>query len=590
MLKQTIALCLLAPALFAGTWRIDGADTENRYRLSLGAGTFYTDGFINSSAVPTESEYFAYYTMDDNANTTIVLDSSGNGRNTVHPSGNTAGYSSEGLKGSALWTAIGSGGFPIHSSISTVMDGDFSMAAWINLDCAEPNTAIFFSPAAGNNCFAMIKHVDGLMLCKFGGDGASYSVNVFPTWHHIVFVKSNSAVTVHYDGVGLGSVEAGGAYSTAWTLFDAGMSGYNQTISDEVIFYNTALTQEKVTELYESYEARPQFATVTYDAGYFVSDMGLSGACSLSFASKTVLVGGTIGVFPTITRNDPRYVFGGWKDNTGAEVTESADYSISEVHANWNNNRTSGFITFDYDGGSGPMPNSWSLYEGFAMEQPYLGNYFPTGVTQTGYDFNGWFTDYDGAGIQITTDKLSNSTEWNGGAVYAYWTLTPITMYFDVSYATPVLSASYAEYASASYTPGASGMSLPSAYPGCPGYYWTGYWIDSYSTQYDSNSMVPYESTTLWPVWAQTGGNGSLTFNLQGGYGDTPTITLYDGWSFGSGPLNGNEFPANPTDMSYTFVGWNTSADGSGTWIEASTIYDGATWSYSGLEIFAIWY
>ena len=90
-------------------------------------------------------------------------------------------------------------------------------------------------------------------------------------------------------------------------------------------------------------------------------------------------------------------------------------------------------------------------------------------------------------------------------------------------------------------------------------------------------------------MWNTTTEDGYASFDLQGGSGNTPWIRVYDGWSFGSGDLGGNEFPADPTLDGYTFGGWFTATGGGGTQIYASTIYYFADWSYY-VTLYAFWY
>ena len=68
-----------------------------------------------------------------------------------------------------------------------------------------------------------------------------------------------------------------------------------------------------------------------------------------------------------------------------------------------------------------------------------------------------------------------------------------------------------------------------------------------------------------------------VTFNANGGTPATQERTVRQGNSLGS------SFPGNPTRNGYTFLGWNTQTDGTGTAFLNSTVVD------SDIEVFAQW-
>jgi uncharacterized repeat protein (TIGR02543 family) len=583
MFKNVISKSLLLILALSAAWRVNGKDQFTWGNiLSTQFGTFYADGGLNpvSSGVLLP---FAYYNLDDCTGTSTVLDSSGYGRHTSHPYGNTINYSAAGLAGTALWTVPGSGGFPVHADITAAMAGDFTFATWFRNFGTETYLAIFYTPLNNSQCFSMINIGGGYLLCDFGGGTSSFSVNMFPTWHHIVFSKSGSAVSVYYDGASLGSVPVGGQYSTNWRLFDSEWSGYSGTLADELKFFNVALTAQQVTDLYESYD-HPEFVTVYFNTSFFQADMGNPGACNLEYGAKVYVEGDQIGAFPALTSNDPRYVFNRWAYTMGDRLeTWSTVYDGLEACAYWDTVSSSCTLYFDSQGGS-TVPDYWGLYEGFTFEIPYLGNVWPADPVYDGYVFAGWFNGAEGTGTPITAQGIYDSMTFGSGYIYAFahWTLPPITFTFNsgvpaCGWGTTQTDIPGIEnhvtydYTEITYGAGAEITALPSASVTGPRYTFAGYWYDPYySVVYQAGSFAPtsiypYEgSFPLFAMWDDGGFEGTLAFDSMDGTPVTLTKNLFDGSDFGTGDFGELSWPENPTRPGYVFDGWNTQADGQG--------------------------
>ena len=587
MFTKFMAISLLMILALSAALRINGEDAFIwGYSMSTQFGLFYTDGVLNTAVQePEGTSVFAYYKMDDYAASYTVLDSSGNNRHaTIGETTDT--LSAPGLVDSSLLVNNFSGGLLVNESIPQIMAGDFTAAVWLYIEAgnsAMMNTAIFFTPESQNYTRAYINN-NGTLNVAFGDNYTEYPVNVVSAWHHIVFVKNGNSYNIYYDGAFIAAQGIGPYYSTDWTWFDGAMSDWLSPRIDELIFYDKALTPSQVTDLFASYDG-PDFGTITYDVGYYTSDMELPGACTIEYSSKLYLEGTEIGAFPTITSNDPRYSFASWVyAGQGDYLYETSPvYDGLTAAANWITVSPASALYFDSQGGS-QVSEWWELYEGFTFEIPYFGNFFPADPTYEGYMFAGWFNGAEGTGYPITAQGVYDSITFGTGYMYAfaYWTLPPIT--FTFTSGVPATGWGTAQtdipgienyvtydYTESTYGAGAEITALPSASVTGPRYTFAGYWYDPYySVVYQAGSFAPtsiypYEgSFPLFSMWDDGGFEGTLAFDSMDGTPVTLTKNLFDGSDFGTGDFGELSWPENPTRPGYVFDGWNTQADGQG--------------------------
>jgi uncharacterized repeat protein (TIGR02543 family) len=466
------------------------------------------------------------------------------------------------------------------------MAGDFTAAVWLYIEAgnsAMMNTAIFFTPESQNYTRAYINN-NGTLNVAFGDNYTEYPVNVVSAWHHIVFVKKGNSYNIYYDGAFIAAQGIGSYYSTDWTWFDGAISDWLPPRIDELIFYDKALTPSQVTDLFASYDG-PTFGTITYDVGYYMSDMGLPGACTIEYSSKLYLEGTEIGAFPTITSNDPRFSFASWVyAGQGDYLYETSPvYDGLVAAANWITVSPASALYFDSQGGS-QISEWWELYEGFTFEIPYFGHYFPANPTYEGYVFAGWFNGAEGTGTPITAQGIYESMTFGSGYMYAfaYWTLPPITFTFNSGVPAAGLGTTQTDipgienyvtydYTEITYGAGAEITALPSASVTGPRYTFAGYWYEPYYSvvyqvgSFAPTSIYPYEgSFPLFAMWDDGGFEGTLAFDSMDGTPVTLTKNLFDGSDFGTGDFGELSWPDNPTRPGYVFDGWNTQADGQG--------------------------
>ena len=597
MFKNVIAIRLLMILALSAALRINGEDQLTWGNiLSTQFGLFYTDGVLNTAVQEAESaSVFAYYKMDDYAASYTVLDSSGNGRH-ASLSETTDTLSAPGLVDGSLLVNNFSGGLLVNESIPQIMAGDFTAAVWLYIEAgnsAMMNTAIFFTPESQNYTRAYINN-NGTLNVAFGDNYTEYPVNVVSAWHHIVFVKNGNSYNIYYDGAFIAAHTIGSYYSTDWTWFDGAMSDWLPPRIDELIFYDKALTPSQVTDLFTSYDG-PNFGTITYDVGYYTSDMGLPGACTIEYSSKLYLEGTEIGAFPTITSNDPRFSFASWVyAGQGDYLYETSPvYDGLVAAANWITVSPASALYFDSQGGS-QVSEWWELYEGFTFEIPYFGHYFPADPTYEGYVFAGWFNGAEGTGYPITAQTIYESMIFGTGYMYAFahWTLPPIT--FNFTSGVPTYGGGTAqtdipgienyatiEYFSADFAPGVEITALPSASVPGPRYSFSGYWWEPYyATSYYVGAYAPQNNDPfggpipLYAMWTDNGYQGELFFDLQGGTGEAPSKKLYTQQWFACGDFGEECWPSPPTYEGLEFLGWYTQPGGGGTQIEINTTWD----------------
>jgi uncharacterized repeat protein (TIGR02543 family) len=187
------------------------------------------------------------------------------------------------------------------------------------------------------------------------------------------------------------------------------------------------------------------------------------------------------------------------------------------------------------------------------------------GFTKTGYDFTGWNTDEDGSG-----------TAYADGETYDF--AADVTLY-----------AQWAQIFTATFDGNGAGMggmspqsaSAPTALTGNGftnlGYNFIGWNTasDGSGTAYEGGATYAFDAdVTLYAQWAQIFtvtffGNGQDGGATDPQHATSPTA------------LTGNGF----TNTGFTFSGWNTSSDGSGT-----AYADGATYAFDAdVTLYAQW-
>ena len=192
---------------------------------------------------------------------------------------------------------------------------------------------------------------------------------------------------------------------------------------------------------------------------------------------------------------------------------------------------------------------------------------------KTGYIFKGWEWDYD-KGLIFGDLSSALSAVYSPVYLKAVWETEPVN--YTLSYNANGGSGSMS---SQTVTEGQAAKLKTNTFIKT-GYYFTG-WntkANGSGTSYSDGAYATfYGNTTLYAQW-QKYADPVITFNKNDGSGTTVTQTVPYGES---ATLNANSF----TRTGYTFTGWNTKADGSGT-----AYGDGASISpSSNITLYAQW-
>lgn len=220
------------------------------------------------------------------------------------------------------------------------------------------------------------------------------------------------------------------------------------------------------------------------------------------------------------------YRFTGW---TGTDLTEKTlDVVIPagstgdrEYTANWVETRT---VTFDVNGhGTAPAPQTVDIGTKAVK---------PTDPVQTGWRFDGWYTDKDCTAAydfdSVVTDNIT---------LYAKWVKTVTVTYHVGSYGTA--PASQTVDAGKKFTRPADPVDSRAIFQG-----W--YTDENYTTAYDFGSAVETD-LNLYAKWKD-----GYRVVFQTAYGTAPAEQKV--------ALNGKATkPADPTATGYIFKGWYTS-------------------------------
>lgn len=180
--------------------------------------------------------------------------------------------------------------------------------------------------------------------------------------------------------------------------------------------------------------------------------------------------------------------------------------------------------------------------------------------TRSGYSFTGWNAAADGS----STNFAGGSTYVMGASnytIYAQWLGNPFTLTYNANGGTVAPSSEVrradAVAAISASTPTRSGYTFSS---------WNTAANGSGTTYASSASLtMPASNLTLYAQW--TAMNNGVSYNANGGTG-APTGANYN---YGD-PVTVSS--TSPSRTGYTFTGWNTAANGSGTPYSATDVFN----------------
>ena len=262
------------------------------------------------------------------------------------------------------------------------------------------------------------------------------------------------------------------------------------------------------------------------------------------------------------------YTFTGWKDSEGNDYHDGEEYSFAgntTLYAQWAPN--------DY-----PLQYWKNIAAGetvyiqtnFTFDKPFT--VAACEDTRTGYNFVNWNTKADGSGDSYNAGETATISKDETVALYAQWQAKDYDVTFDANGGTGTMTAQ-------TITFDATANLIANAFTKT-GYTFAG-WAKSADEPYTYEDKAPYtmetEGATLYAKWSAN--PYEVTFNANGGEGTMDAQTIYYD---ASADLTANTF----TRTGYTFKGWNTKADGTGTSYADNASY---TMTTEGTTLYAQW-
>ena len=292
---------------------------------------------------------------------------------------------------------------------------------------------------------------------------------------------------------------------------------------------------------------------ITYTATYDANN-ATSGTVP---AVQSYTTGGTALTLPgnsgTLARSG--YTFAGWAtaaDGSGTSytaaqtnVTLTADRTL---YAKWTAN--SNVVTYNSQLGTAVGNGSFTTGSTLTL---------PAAPTRTGYTFAGWFTASTGGSALVSG---YSPTETAAITIYAQWTANTYTVTYNAN-----SSTSGAAPGSQSYTSGGTTLTLDnnSGTLARTGYSFAGWntLANGSGTNYASGASLQTftADTTLYAKW--TGNIYTATYNSNSSTsGTVPSVQTY---TTGGSAITLAANTGTLARTGYTFAGWNTAADGTGT-------------------------
>lgn len=291
---------------------------------------------------------------------------------------------------------------------------------------------------------------------------------------------------------------------------------------------------------------------LTLYAKWDKNDFKLTFICDdLTYKTLDVKYGDTIPSIETPTKTG--HVFAGWLlSKTGNEVV-SDDYKITKnltLYAKWTKNNYT--ITFDSKGGTTIPSVEYAYFDSIIA---------PAAPLKEGYTFAGWYLNDEYFNFNDAKMPAENIT------LEAKWNANTYTVKFNSNGGTEIADAKVVF---------GNKISEPSS-PTKVGYTFAGWYIGE--ELYDFESLIPANNVTLVAKW--TANEYTINFDLNGVEGTIESIkTKYD--------ETVKTPECNIDRIGYTFVKWNTKADGTGiNYLELTDLKNISTGE--DVTLYAIW-
>jgi uncharacterized repeat protein (TIGR02543 family) len=295
-------------------------------------------------------------------------------------------------------------------------------------------------------------------------------------------------------------------------------------------------------------------AAAQYDITYNSNGAG-SGSVPSSHSGAVGAQFTTSGNTGTLAKTG--YTFGGW--NTAANGSGTTYLAASTVlmpnggmtlYAIWTPSAFT--LTYNANGGTGAPANE-------TRNAGAVANLSATAPTKAGSVFGGWNTLANGTGTNYSS-SASYTMPGSNTTLYAKWTSATGTIAYDGN-----TSTSGSAPTGGNGTTGANYTVLGNTGSLAKTNYTFAGWntaADGTGTDYAAGAVITYPAngttTTLYAQWTPV--LYSLSYNANGGTGTVPSQSSIAGATV---TLASSSY--NPSRTGYTFAGWNTLADGTGT-------------------------
>jgi len=219
---------------------------------------------------------------------------------------------------------------------------------------------------------------------------------------------------------------------------------------------------------------------------------------------------------------NPQHIL--WASVSRAGTHALNNYDVNFTHSN--------IVTFNLNGGTGNFPQQ-VLRDGQTVTQPVA---IPV---RAGHTFRGWFTAATGStNFNFSAPITGNTT------VHAQWVAYPVVTFN--------LQGGTGNIPPQTMTGGSGTATEPPVNPTREGHTFDGWFTTaSGNTRFNFTNTIT-ANTTVHARWIPY---RTVTFNLNGGTGNFPTLTVPDGTIVA-------EPAVNPTRAEHTFSGWFTTATG----------------------------
>ncbi|MDD3349395.1 MAG: InlB B-repeat-containing protein [Eubacteriales bacterium] len=398
--------------------------------------------------------------------------------------------------------------------------------------------------------------MDGSALNKigytFGGWGVSgnQTMGTSDVSRTAVWTPNTYKVVFHNDG---SSTEQSFTYNAAAAALNGSITKTGYTLSG----WAETLNGPKAY----SVNATVQNLTSTMDGTVDLYAVWQAEDCSVSFANgggagemaPQSFIHGVAQELPTNSFTRSGYTFTGWTDGATTYVNGQSIIATGNITltAEWEAN--SYRVVFSGNGANGGTTMASQSFSYAAAPQNLTTNTF----TRGGYTFAGWAVSSNGSKLYNNQEVVQNLTAAQNGTVtlYAVWTANTYTVTFNAG------TGGTGAMGSQDHTYGAAKILTPNAFTRA-GYSFSGWntLSDGSGLNYEDKASVinlaMTGSVTLYAQW--TADTYSLAFHSSNGVGSMDKQNFATG---DAGIVSANRF----VKPGYTFDGWKTKADASGS-------------------------